>query len=155
MKSIFRFAQHGVILAMLLLAFGQSHTAQAQIDIGYTVTHKYEFSTIGVARGQVARLNVFYRNVFPPGPCAPGESCQPAGSFAMSLNFSDCEGNVVARTSVNLIPGKGWGLVFAPTSFLSDGRACARASVTVEPDANGFLPDLVPSVEVLDAATGQ
>jgi hypothetical protein len=155
MRSIFRFAQHGVILGMLLLAFGHGHTAQAQLDPGMKINNKYLFSTIGVARGQLARLSVFYHNVFPPGPCMPGGTCTPTGSFAMSLNFSDCEGNIVGRTSVTLIPDKGWGLVFAPTSFMTDGRACARASVTVEPDANGFLPDLVPSVEVLDASTGQ
>ena len=73
----------------------------------------------------------------------------------MSLTFADCEGNIVARNEVTLIPDKGGSLVFSPTSFERDGRACARATVTVSPDANGFLPDLVPSVEVLDVSTGQ
>lgn len=167
MKSVLSFSRYTLVLGLLLIAFGSSHTASAQIDSGYVPGADYEFSTMGVARGQLVRLNVFYHNVFPPGPCAPGaacfppgpcapgEACRPTGSFVMSLTFADCEGNIIARNDVTLIPDKGGSLIFSPTSFQPDGRACARATVTAQPDANGFLPDLVPSVEVLDASTGQ
>jgi hypothetical protein len=154
MKSVLSFSRYTLVLGLLLIAFGSSHTASA-IDKGYVPGADYEFSTIGVARGQMARLNVFYHNVLPPGPCRPGEDCRPTGSFVMSLNFADCEGNIIARNEVNLIPDKGGVLIFSPASFQPDGRACARATVTVHPDANGFLPDLVPSVDVLDVSTGQ
>jgi hypothetical protein len=154
MKSVFPFSRYPLVLALLFVALGGVHSASAQIDPGYRNAGHYEFSTIGIARGQVARLNVFYHNVFPPGPCAPGETCRPIGSFAISLNFADCDGNNVASSTIPLIPEKGWSLTFTPTVFRGDGRACARATVDVEPDANGFLPDLVPSVEVLNASTG-
>jgi hypothetical protein len=181
MKSVLSFSRYTVVLGLLLIAFGGSHTASAQLDSGtFKPVTNYEFSTMGVARGQQARLNVFYHNVFPPGPCAPGaacfppgpcapgdaacfppgpcapgEACRPTGSFVTSLTFADCDGNIIARNEATLIPDKGGSLVFTPASFQLDGRACARAMVTVQPDANGFLPDLVPSVEVLDASTGQ
>jgi hypothetical protein len=59
------------------------------------------------------------------------------------------------QNAISLSGEKGGTLVFAPRSFGGDNRACARAVVTVEPDANGFLPDLIPTVEILDASTGQ
>jgi hypothetical protein len=153
MKSVLSLSRFALVLSLLTIALGNSHSVSAQIDIGYR--NIYELSSIGVARGQQARLSVFYRNVFPPGPCAPGETCRPVGSFAASMTFADCDGNIVARNDVTLIPEKGGALMFTPTNFMGDGRACARATVTVQPDANGFLPDLVPTVEVLDAVTGQ
>ncbi|HEX3560101.1 MAG TPA: hypothetical protein VHU19_12915 [Pyrinomonadaceae bacterium] len=155
MKHPFRFWRHALGLALTFIALGGAHSARAQIDSGVKPANTYEFSTNGVARGQIARLNVFYHNVFPPGPCASDGACRPTGSFNVTLSFVDCDGNTVARTSGALIPDKGAALVYAPTSFSSDSRACARGLVTAEPDANGFLPSLMPSVEVLDAATGQ
>jgi hypothetical protein len=163
MKSVLSFWRSAQILSLLLMVFGAAHTVSAQIDIGYTVTNKYDLPTIGVARGQQARLNVFYHNIFPPGPCVPGERCFPPGpcapgescSFNVSLSFADCDGNIVARNDINLVPDRGGSILFTPSSFMSDGRACARATVTVQPDANGNLPDLAPTVDILDAATGQ
>ncbi len=163
MKSVLSSWRSAVILSLLLLAFGATQTATAQIDIGYIVTHKYDFATMGVARGQQARLNVFYQNIFPPGPCTPGDRCFPPGpcapgascSFNVSLSFSDCDGNIVSRNDINLVPDRGGSLLFTPGSFMIDGRACARATVTVQPDADGNLPDIIPTVEILDATTGQ
>jgi hypothetical protein len=158
MKSALSFWRCTVILGILLMVMGAAQTATAQIDIGYIVTHKYDFGTMGVARGQQARLNVFYHNIFPPGPCVPGERCFPPGpcapgencSFNVSLSFSDCDGNIVSRNDISLVPDRGGSILFTPSSFMPDGRACARATVTVQPDANGNLPDLVPTVEILD-----
>jgi hypothetical protein len=163
MKSPLSFWRSSVILGMLLLVLGAVQTANAQLDGGVRVANKYELSTVGVARGQQARLNVFYHNIFPPGPCTPGDRCFPPGpcapgescSFNVSLSFSDCDGNIVARNDLNLSPDRGGSILFTPSSFMSDGRACARATVTVQPDAHGNLPDVVPTVEILDAATGQ
>ncbi|HYX43057.1 MAG TPA: hypothetical protein VE821_15235 [Pyrinomonadaceae bacterium] len=155
MKFPLSFWRYAFVLALTLFAFGGAHNASAQIDPMRPIT-TYEFSSIGVARGQVARLNAFYHNVFPPGPCAPGAACSsPTGSFQATISFVDCDGNITVRKVVTLTPDKGGALVFSPTSFQADGRACVRVVVTVEPDANGFLPALMPSVEVLDASTGQ
>jgi hypothetical protein len=156
MKFPFSFCRHALGIALTILALGGAYTANAQID-PYTPATAYEFSTMGVARGQTARLSLYYHNVFPPGPCAPGVACDssPVGSFQATVSFLECDGSVVAQNTLTLTPDKGGTLVFTPTSFHSDGRACARALVNVAPDANGFLPDLRPSVEVLDAATGK
>ena len=64
-----------VIIGMLLMVMGAVQTVNAQLDPGV----KYLFPTIGVVHGQQARLNVFYHNIFPPGPCVPGERCFPPG----------------------------------------------------------------------------
>jgi hypothetical protein len=157
MKFPFSFCRHALGLALTILALGGAYTANAQID-PLQPAPIYEFSTIGVARGQTARLSLYYHNVFPPGPCTPGvASCggSPAGSFQATASFFECDGSVTVQRTLTLTPDKGGSLVFTPTSFHADGRACARALVSVAPDANGFLPDLVPSVEVLDATTGQ
>jgi hypothetical protein len=59
------------------------------------------------------------------------------------------------QRALTLTPDRGASIVFAPTSFHADGRACARGTITVEPDANGYLPRLIPSVDVLDGVSGQ
>lgn len=142
----------GFVLTLIALCASAS-TASAQIDPIKVGT--YEFANVGVARGQLARLNVFYHSVFPPGPCAQDGTCRPEGSFKATLSFYECDGSVTVQNVVTLSPERGSAIVFSPTRFNADGRACARGSVTVEPDADGFLPALVPNVEVLDAATGQ
>jgi hypothetical protein len=153
-KHPFAFRQYALCLALTLVAIcGLATDARAQLDGGVRLAH--EFASIGVARGQVVRLSAFYHNVFPPGPCTPGVACRPEGSFRATLSFVECDGTVAAQSVLTLSPERGVSLVFSPTSFHSDGRACARALINVEPDANGYLPDLVPSVEVLDASTGQ
>jgi hypothetical protein len=150
------FWRSALVLALTFFALGGAHPVSAQIDSGYRPTGTYEFASIGVARGQMARLSAFYHNVFPPGPCAPGVACaSPSASFRATLSFIECDGSVAVQNVLTLSPDRGGSLIFSPTSLHSDGRACARALVTVEPDANGYLPDLVPSVDVLDAGTGQ
>jgi hypothetical protein len=151
-KHPFKFWRYALGLALTFIALGSANTARAQIDIGYKTAY---LATIGVVRGQVARLNVFYRNTFPPGPCAPGVSCAPTGSFQTTLSFVDADGNTVARNLVTLTPEKGASLVYMPSSFGADGRAQVRGIVSAEPDANGFTPELVPTVEVMDFSTGQ
>jgi hypothetical protein len=162
MRDPLGFWKHAIGLALTLASFGTLANAA-------TAPHTtYEFASIGVARGQIARLNVYYRNVFPPGPCKPGEvcsfppgpcapgtACTSPGPFRTTLSIYECDGSVSVQNVISLSGEKGGTLVFAPRSFGGDNRACGRALVTVEPDANGFLPDLVPSVEILDANTGQ
>ncbi|MDQ3745176.1 MAG: hypothetical protein M3444_12405 [Acidobacteriota bacterium] len=152
MKHPFKFWRYALGLALTFIALGGAQTASAQIDGGVKVE---QVGIVGVARGQLVRLNVFYRNTFPPGPCKPGDSCAATGSFQTTLSFVDTDGNTVARNLVTLTPEKGAALVYSPSSFQSDGRASVRGVVSAEPDANGFTPELVPSVEVMDSATGQ
>jgi hypothetical protein len=151
--------------------------ASAQID---PVKQQFTYTgAVGVSRGQIARLNVVYHDLlppgpctpettcFPPGPCAPDATCLPPGpcapgvscaapdSFRATLTFYFADGSVSVQRSVTLTPDRGAALVFAPASFERDGRATARASVAIERDPSGYMPRVVPTVEVMDSATGQ
>ncbi|MDT5262443.1 MAG: hypothetical protein QOC61_1447 [Acidobacteriota bacterium] len=154
MRDSHKFLRYALGLALTFLALGGAHAVNAQID-PFRQLSKYEFAAIGIARGQAARLNVYYHNVFPPGPCAQDGSCRPAGTFRVTMSFYECDGSIAVQNSIDLPPDRSGLLNFSPTSFHADGRACGRADVKVSPDASGFTPILVPSVEVMDAATGQ
>ncbi|MBV8859550.1 MAG: hypothetical protein JOZ02_21640 [Acidobacteria bacterium] len=137
----------GILVASL------AATARAQID---PIRQLFvETSAVGVARGQVARLNVFYHDLFPPGPCLPPGPCVPPDSFDALLTLYSGDGSVLVQRKVTLTPDRGAALGFAPSSFDRDGRLALRATVEVSPDPNGYRPRLVPSLEVFDAATGQ
>ena len=127
-------------------------SARAQIDPYRLAT---EMSAVGVAHGQVARLSAFYHDAFPPGPCKTDDVCRPPESFEATLTFYLMDGSVSVQRKVTLTPDRGATLVFAPTDFDRDGRVAVRGEVTVAPDVSGYQPRVVPSVEVLDAATGQ
>lgn len=153
------------VCALAAVAVFLSAPAPARAQIDHFRSRVIDFAAVGVTRGQVARLNVFYHGDLPPGPCTPGESCLPPGpcaeasactpgSYRMSLNFTDEAGRVVATRELTLTPDKGAVLVYSPSSFRTDGRATVRANIVVEP-VDGYLPRLVPTVEVLDPATGQ
>lgn len=143
-------ARKVLLLSCLLLALAAS--ARAQVDPIRLIT---EMSAVGVARGQLARLNVFYHDLFPPGPCAQENLCKPPDSFDATLTFYFADGSVSVQRRLTLTPDKGAALVFEPTSFGADGRVAVRATVEVAPDPSGYRPRIIPSVEVLDAATGQ
>jgi len=137
----------GILVASL------AATARAQVD---PIRQLFvETSAVGVTRGQVARLNVYYQDMFPPGPCLPPGPCVPPDSFDALLTLYSGDGSVVVQRKVTLTPGRGATLGFAPSSFDRDGRAALRAAVAVAPDPSGYQPRVIPSLEVLDAATGQ
>jgi hypothetical protein len=140
-------------LLAVALAASLAAPAQAQIDSGYR--RATETSAVGVARGQVARLNVYYQDLFPPGPCLPPGPCVPPDSFDALLTLYSGDGSAVVQRKVTLTPGRGATLAYAPSSFEGDGRTALRATVDVAADPSGYQPRLVPSFEVLDAATGQ
>lgn len=137
------------LCAVALCALAAS--AQAQIDPIKPIT---ETSAVGVARGQMARLNVYYHDLLPPGPCAQDGACKAPDAFDATLTFYAGDGSVAVQKRMTLTPDKGASLVFAPTSFGADGRVAVRAVVEAMPDASGYQPRIIPSVEVLDAATG-
>jgi hypothetical protein len=125
--------------------------ARAQIDPIRLIT---ETSAAGVARGQVARLNVYYHDLLPPDPCAQGTACTPPASFDAMLTFYFADGSVCIQRKVTLYQDKGASLGFSPTSFGADGRVALRGEVVVSPDPGGYQPRVVPSLEVFDAASG-
>lgn len=147
-------------LALLLSALAFTGAkADAQVDIGTYINFG---SSVGVARGQVARLTVVWTRVFPPGPCRPSEACLPPGPcfppgpcktygpFNATLALYDSEGRAVARQSFALSQGRPAALNFAPTEFGAGGRAQLRAQITVDPDADGIVPCIMPSLEVVN-----
>ena len=150
-----RFAFTFFLLLATLLCAGPFVTARAQIDPYKPLT--YYHSAVGLTRGQLARFSVVFADL-PPGPCSPEAfppgPCTPPDSFRATLSFMDDLGNVVAERAVTLSQGRAASLVYAPSSFRADGRAMTRAAVRVEPEA-GYLPRIVPTVEVTDMATGQ
>jgi len=144
-------ARRALGLALLLSALAVSAaSADAQIDIG-----TYNLSSVGVARDQVARLTVVWTRVTPPDPCLPPGPCRTYGPFNTTLALVDAGGRVVARQSVALTQGRPAALNFAPSEFGAGGRAQLRAQVTVDPDAEGFIPCIMPSLEVFNADTGK
>lgn len=142
------FARRALGLALLLSAFAfTAAEAEAQIDIG---TYTNFGSPVGVARGQVARLTVVWTRVYPPDPCFPPGPCKTYGPFNTTLALIDASGRVVARQTFALAQGRPAALNFAPSEFGAGGRAQLRAQVTVERDAEGFTPCIMPSLEVIN-----
>lgn len=141
-------ARRALCLALLLsaLAFNASK-ADAQIDIGTYINYG---SSVGVARGQVARLTVVWTRAWPPDPCLPPGPCKTYGPFNTTLAFMDASGRVVARQSFALAQGRPAALNFAPSEFGAGGRAQLRAQITVERDAEGVIPCVMPSLEVVN-----
>ncbi|HEV7890978.1 MAG TPA: hypothetical protein VGP08_10075 [Pyrinomonadaceae bacterium] len=148
-KTILRSAaRRALCLALLLsaLAFNASK-ADAQIDAGTYINFG---SSVGVARGQVARLTVVWTRVSPPDPCLPPGPCKTYGPFNTTLALVDAGGRVVARQSFALTQGRPAALNFAPSEFGAGGRAQLRAQITVDRDANGLIPCIMPSLEVVN-----
>lgn len=150
-----RFALTFFLPLLALLCAGPFVTARAQIHPMQPLT--YYHSAVGLTRGQLARLSVVYADL-PPGPCTPEGlppgPCTPPTSFNATLSFMDDLGNVVAERAFTLTQGRSASLVYVPSSYRADGRAVTRAAVRVEPEA-GYLPRIIPTVEVSDMATGQ
>jgi hypothetical protein len=151
-----RFALTFFLPLLALLCAGPFFSAHAQTDPGQFQI--YNLSAVGLTRGQLARMSVVFADL-PPGPCAPAADlppgpCTPPDSFRVTLNFMDDLGHIVAERAVTLSLGRSATLVYAPSSFRADGRAMTRAAVRVEPEA-GFMPRIIPTVEVSDMASGQ
>jgi len=141
------FARRALALAFLLSAFVfTASRTNAQVDIGTYIN----FGSTGVARGQVARLTVFWTRVYPPDPCLPPGPCKTYGPFNTTLSFIDVDGRVVARQQVSLAQGRAAALNFAPGEFGAGGRAQLRAQVEVEPDENGIIPCVMPVLEIVN-----
>ncbi|HVF42257.1 MAG TPA: hypothetical protein VM936_04560 [Pyrinomonadaceae bacterium] len=147
-RTLRTLARRAFGLALLLSALAVSAaSADAQVDLGTYINFG---SSVGVARGQVARLTVVWTRVVPPDPCYPPDPCRTYGPFNTTLALVDASGRVVARQSFALAKGRAASLNFAPSEFGAGGRAQLRAQVTVDPDANGLIPCIMPSLEVVN-----
>lgn len=147
-RTLRTLARRAFGLALLLSALAVSAaSAEAQIDIGTYINFG---SSVGVARGQVARLTVVWTRAVPPDPCLPPGPCKTHGPFNTTLALIDAGGRVVARQSFALTQGRPAALNFAPSEFGAGGRAQLRAQVTVDRDAEGFIPCIIPSLEVVN-----
>jgi hypothetical protein len=111
------------------------------------------FSAVGVARGQAARLTVYWTRVSPPDPCLSPDPCR-VGPFNATLSFYDAEGRVVARQEATLYRGRTSTLTYAPLDLPVGARVSARAVVEVEPDPSGIIPCVIPAVEVVNLDRG-
>src|ERR1044072_6701021 len=135
-------------LAALLLAFGAPlHSTRAQAA---PEERTLNFSAVGVARGQAARLTVYWTRVSPPDPCLPPDPCHTPSSFNATLSFYDAEGRVIARQEATLSQGRTSTLTYAPLDLAPGARVSARAVVEVAPDPSGIIPCVIPSVEVVN-----
>lgn len=148
-----------VALAALLLTLG-AHTLTARAQAA-PAERTLNFSSVGVARGQAARLTVYWTRVTPPDPCSPPDPCRipdncvppdPCrfGPFNATLSFYDAEGRAVARQQATLYAGRTATLTYAPLDLAPGARVSARAVVEVEPDPSGIIPCVIPAVEVVN-----
>jgi hypothetical protein len=135
-------------LAALLLALGAaSRPAHAQAA---PEERTLNFSSVGVARGQAARLAVYWTRVSPPDPCWPPGPCRTYGPFQATLNFYDADGRSVARKEVTLYQNLAATLTYVPLDLAPGARAQLRGEVTIEPDPSGVQPCVIPAIEVIN-----
>jgi hypothetical protein len=107
-------------------------------------------SLVGIARGQVARLNIVNLGVLPPDPYFPPGPCR------VTLTFVDARGNVLSQVTKSVDFNRAAFLDLAWSDVPPDPyhRLQVRALVNVEPNAAGQLPSLKPTLEVFSTDTG-
>lgn len=127
------------LIAGLLAA---SSAAHAQID-----PIRQDTGAVGVTSEQYIRLNAWFvrgqDGELPPGPCR------------ITLRFYDTRGAIVAESTEELVPSRATLLDYRPAGLAPGERMTVRAEIIAEPDRNGVTPPVLPSVEVIDVATGR
>jgi hypothetical protein len=113
-------------------------------------THDHGSSLVGIARGQVARLNVVNLGVFPQDPNVPPDICR------VTLTFVDGGGNVLSQVTKSVDFNRAAFLDLSWSDVPPDPyhRLQVRALVNVEPNAAGQFPSLKPTLEVFNTETG-
>ena len=112
------------------------------------------FGFFGIARNQTARLNVAYVGFHnPPGDHNPPDD-RP-GPVNVTMRFVNGDGSVMAETTRLVEFGKAVSFDFPAGAFPAGLRQRLRAVVIASPDANGIVPCVMPSVEVLNNDTGK
>jgi hypothetical protein len=140
-----------VVAAVGLVAALVGSRARAQ-DVAPPVATG-QFGAMGAVRGEVVRLGVSNINLYPPDPCRA------------TLEFVDAGGNVLMRPDgtpvvrqVVLDAGQSAFVQFHAGALLGkdETRLNFRAVVLVSPPDPNLPPDpCVPSLEIIDGATGQ
>ncbi len=111
-----------------------------------------QFGMMGAIRGEVARLSVSNVNLVPPDPCHA------------ILAFVDASGDVLlrpdgspVRREVTLAPGQSAFLQFHAANFIGrdETRLNFRPVLASPPPEPELPPPCVPSLEIIDSATGQ
>lgn len=111
----------------------------------------YDSGIVGITRGQVARINVVNTlDVFNP-------SSIPPDPYRVTLSFYSQEGILLSQITRNLAPGQAASLDLNANNFTSNqGRRLEfHAIVTVDRDANGLAPCVMPTVEGFSLADGK
>lgn len=144
---LFKPARLFALAALLLVLGATSRTAHAQAA---PEERTLNFSAVGVARGQAARLAVYWTRVYPPDPCWPPGPCREYGPFRATLNFYDADGQSVARQEATLYQGRAATLTYVPLDLPQGARAQVRGVVTIEPDPSGAQPCIIPAIEVIN-----
>ena len=104
---------------------------------------EFNFGTVGITRGQTARLNVLNTGREP---------------IQLSLNFTDSAGRQIKQSVEKVEPGQSTFLDLTPTSVDdSAGRLQIHASVEVSSRESGGGAGrlFIPTLEVFDTGTGR
>jgi hypothetical protein len=144
---LFKHARLFALAALLLVAGFGLRTASAQAA---PEERTLNFSAVGVARGQAARLAVHWTQVYPPDPCWPPDPCRTYGPFHATLSFYDAEGRAVARQQATLSQGRASTLTYVPLDLPQGTRVSLRGVVEIEPDPSGVQPCIIPAIEVIN-----
>jgi hypothetical protein len=139
----------GTLLALAVVTAVSLKTQHASAS----APHAYPptFGMIGITQGQTARLNVVNTaDIFNPRGYAPAAS-------RVTLKFLDGAGRVLVESSEILEPGQATQLDFNADRLSPRGasRLQIRAVVSTDPDIYGFVPCVMPNVEVYDTETGK
>jgi hypothetical protein len=107
-------------------------------------------SMVGLARGQVARLNIVNLGVYPPDPFFPPGPCR------VTLTFVDVSGRVLSQVTKSVDFNRATFLDLSWSDLPPDPyhRLQVRALVGVEADERGNVPIVRPTLEIFSTDTG-
>lgn len=112
------------------------------------------FGFFGIARNQTARLNVAYVGFHNP-PAYHNPPDDRPSPINVTMQFINGDGNIMAESRQTVEFGKAVSFDFPAGAFPAGLRQRIRAVVIATPDANGIVPCIMPSVEVLNNDTGK
>gem|GEM_PF-1087919 len=135
--------------------------ANAQLDPG--VKYMPGFGMIGIAYDQSAQLNVYIDSIdeklFPPGPCKTDTGLLPpgpckTGPWRVTLRVMNDDGRVLGETQQTVELHALAVLQYTPHDISIAGeRKQIRPVMLIEPDANGVVPCIKQTFELIDNRT--
>lgn len=118
------------------------------------------FGFFGIARNQTARFNVAYvgfhnppSNHNPPGDHNPPDDLP--NPLNITIQFVNGDGRVMAESRQTVEYGKTVSFDFPAGALPAGIRQRLRPVVIVTPDANGIVPCVMPSLEVINNDSGK